>query len=145
MQLNPVQFSVSSDRTTRTPATCFCVSGRCLIPCITSDPSTEEPSARRHRSDLTPTAPPGHSFRDPPPARHRSPGKAVSLSRLDQLAQPRRPLLLLHVTSPPPAPAPTSGRQWQSMWHLGPVAAPRPTRATLLRRAARQRPPETGR
>ncbi|XP_043190365.1 ensconsin-like isoform X6 [Amphibalanus amphitrite] len=34
----------------------------------------EEPSARRHRSDLTPTAPPGHSFRDPPPARHRSPG-----------------------------------------------------------------------
>ncbi|XP_043190367.1 ensconsin-like isoform X8 [Amphibalanus amphitrite] len=37
-------------------------------------PIDEEPSARRHRSDLTPTAPPGHSFRDPPPARHRSPG-----------------------------------------------------------------------
>ncbi|KAF0296252.1 Reticulocyte-binding protein 2 a [Amphibalanus amphitrite] len=100
----------------------------------------EEPSARRHRSDLTPTAPPGHSFRDPPPARHRSPGKAVSLSRLDVLSRPRRPLAsrpdLLHVS-----PAPAAGRQWQSMWHLGPVAAPRPTRATLLRRAARQSPP----
>ncbi|XP_043213016.1 neurofilament heavy polypeptide-like, partial [Amphibalanus amphitrite] len=99
----------------------------------------EEPSARRHRSDLTPTAPPGHSFRDPPPARHRSPGKAVSLSRLDVLSRPRRPLAsrpdLLHVS-----PAPAAGRQWQSMWHLGPVAAPRPTRATLLRRAARQSP-----
>ena len=119
------------------------------LPRATSDPSApspEEPSARRHRSDLTPTAPAGHSFRDPPPPRHRSPGKAVSLSRLDVLARPRRPLVC-RADEPAPQHAPAApGRRWQSMWHLGPVAAPRPTRATLLRRAARQNPlPDAGR
>ena len=44
-------------------------------------------SVARRRTDLHPITP---SLRDPGKPRHRSPGRALSMSRLDQLAKPRQ-------------------------------------------------------
>lgn len=87
-------------------------------------------SAARRRTDLMPAMP---SLRDTPATsrsspRHRSPGRALSLGRLDELARPRHrnpPLAPLHETTPSSVrmsqPARTMSK---SMCHLG----PRPTR-----------------
>ncbi|XP_069984024.1 titin homolog isoform X4 [Penaeus vannamei] len=87
-------------------------------------------SAARRRTDLMPAMP---SLRDSSGStrsspRHRSPGRALSLGRLDELARPRQrnpPLAPLHETTPSSVrmsqPARTMSK---SMCHLG----PRPTR-----------------
>ncbi|XP_069183150.1 MAP7 domain-containing protein 1 isoform X19 [Procambarus clarkii] len=91
-------------------------------------------SAARRRTDLIPAMP---SLRDSTGAnrsspRHRSPGRALSLGRLDELARPRHrnpPLAPLHETTPSSVrmsqPARTISK---SMCHLG----PRPARPQTL-------------
>ncbi|XP_076394201.1 uncharacterized protein LOC100883133 isoform X28 [Megachile rotundata] len=119
----------------------------------------------RRRTDLMPTIP---SPRDGPPssgrsssakAFTRSPGRTYSMSRLDQLAQPRkRPTELSTLTEQQSQPLSASSMS-RSMSHLaasggkslkrsdnsrsmgtlpGAVPVPRPTRAERLRRKARE-------
>lgn len=119
----------------------------------------------RRRTDLMPTIP---SPRDGPPtsgrsssakAFTRSPGRTYSMSRLDQLAQPRkRPTELSTLTEQQSQPLSASSMS-RSMSHLaasggkslkrsdnsrsmgtlpGAVPMPRPTRAERLRRKARE-------
>lgn len=119
----------------------------------------------RRRTDLMPTIP---SPRDTPPstgrsssakAFTRSPGRTYSMSRLDQLAQPRkRPTELSTLTEQQSQPLSASSMS-RSMSHLaasggkslkrsdnsrsmgtlpGAVPMPRPTRAERLRRKARE-------
>lgn len=110
--------------------------------------------AARRKTDLMPTLP---SPRDLTPGRGqtsrpiRSPGRAYSMSRLDQLAQPRKPRI------PAPPPPPHEGSLSRSMTHLAqqplrkkdtsrsmsqlsspPAPPPRQTRAERLRRKARE-------
>ncbi|XP_054269992.1 MAP7 domain-containing protein 1-like isoform X4 [Macrosteles quadrilineatus] len=115
---------------------------------VTPVPPAGTPSSRanRRRTDLMPTMP---SPRDRPYSA-RSPGRAFSMSRLDILAQPRRPK-----PKEPSGPA-TDPSLSRSMSHLAhrplqrkdtsrsmvqlhaPVPPPRATRAERLRRKARE-------
>lgn len=89
-------------------------------------------SAARRRTDLMPALP---SLRDHTGTRtsprHRSPGRALSLGRLDQLARPRNrnpPLAPLHETTTPSSSSrmtPPARTISKSMSHLGP-RPPRP-------------------
>ncbi|XP_026671460.1 MAP7 domain-containing protein 1 isoform X6 [Ceratina calcarata] len=128
-------------------------------------PSSVYLRVNRRRTDLMPTIP---SPRDGPPssgrsssakAFARSPGRTYSMSRLDQLAQPRkRPTELSTLTEQQSQPLSASSMS-RSMSHLaasggkslkrsdnsrsmgtlpGAVPAPRPTRAERLRRKARE-------
>lgn len=85
-------------------------------------------TAARRRTDLMPAMP---SLRDTgirSSPRHRSPGRALSLGRLDELARPRHrnpPLAPLHESSPPQdRMTPPTRTMSKSMSHL----APRPPR-----------------
>lgn len=114
---------------------------------------TPVPSARaaRRKTDLVPTLP---SPRDLTPRPMRSPGRAYSMSRLDILAQPRKPR-----TAPVMEVEPRDPALSRSMTHLAgrpqalrrndtsrsmvqltgpPVPPPRVTRAERLRRKARE-------
>lgn len=117
---------------------------------VTPVPATR---AARRKTDLLPTLP---SPRDLPPRSYsaRTPGRAYSMSRLDVLAQPRKP----RVTPPPQEPQTRDPSLSQSMSHLAarplrrtdtsrsmhqlafsaPVPPPRVTRAERLRRKARE-------
>ncbi|XP_076641934.1 uncharacterized protein LOC143352873 isoform X7 [Halictus rubicundus] len=128
-------------------------------------PSSVYLRVNRRRTDLMPTIP---SPRDGPPssgrsssakAFTRSPGRTYSMSRLDQLAQPRkRPTELSTLTEQQSQPLSASSMS-RSMSHLaasggkslkrsdnsrsmgtlpGAVPMPRPTRAERLRRKARE-------
>ncbi|XP_017790570.1 PREDICTED: uncharacterized protein KIAA1211 homolog isoform X7 [Habropoda laboriosa] len=128
-------------------------------------PSSVYLRVNRRRTDLMPTIP---SPRDAPPtsgrsssakAFTRSPGRTYSMSRLDQLAQPRkRPTELSTLTEQQSQPLSASSMS-RSMSHLaasggkslkrsdnsrsmgtlpGAVLMPRPTRAERLRRKARE-------
>ncbi|XP_076237142.1 uncharacterized protein LOC143180955 isoform X5 [Calliopsis andreniformis] len=128
-------------------------------------PSSVYLRVNRRRTDLMPTIP---SPRDTPPstgrsssakAFTRSPGRTYSMSRLDQLAQPRkRPTELSTLTEQQSQPLSASSMS-RSMSHLaasggkslkrsdnsrsmgtlpGAVPMPRPTRAERLRRKARE-------
>ncbi|XP_076760662.1 uncharacterized protein LOC143429101 isoform X24 [Xylocopa sonorina] len=128
-------------------------------------PSSVYLRVNRRRTDLMPTIP---SPRDGPPssgrsssakAFTRSPGRTYSMSRLDQLAQPRkRPTELSTLTEQQSQPLSASSMS-RSMSHLaasggkslkrsdnsrsmgtlpGAVPIPRPTRAERLRRKARE-------
>ncbi|XP_043597700.1 MAP7 domain-containing protein 1-like isoform X5 [Bombus pyrosoma] len=128
-------------------------------------PSSVYLRVNRRRTDLMPTIP---SPRDGPPssgrsssakAFARSPGRTYSMSRLDQLAQPRkRPTELSTLTEQQSQPLSASSMS-RSMSHLaasggkslkrsdnsrsmgtlpGAVPMPRPTRAERLRRKARE-------
>lgn len=118
---------------------------------VTPVPAAGSSSARaaRRKTDLMPTLP---SPRDLTPRPMRSPGRAYSMSRLDILAQPRKPRV--PVTEAAPARDPALSR---SMTHLAqqplrrgdtsrsmvqlsgpPVPPPRVTRAERLRRKARE-------
>ncbi|KAK2581446.1 hypothetical protein KPH14_005120 [Odynerus spinipes] len=153
-----------SDSDTRRPMIQRAVSGE------DSDGTPGTPSSvylrvNRRRTDLMPTIP---SPRDGPPtsgrsssakAFARSPGRTYSMSRLDQLAQPRkRPTELSTLTEQQSQPLSGSSMS-RSMSHLaasgskslkrsdnsrsmgtlpGAVPMPRPTRAERLRRKARE-------
>lgn len=87
-------------------------------------------TAARRRTDLMPAMP---SLRDSTgnrsSPRHRSPGRALSLGRLDELARPRHrnpPLAPLHESSPSrDRMTPPTRTMSKSMSHLGP-RPPRP-------------------
>ncbi|KAK3853424.1 hypothetical protein Pcinc_040036 [Petrolisthes cinctipes] len=89
-------------------------------------------SAARRRTDLMPALPTlrDHTGTRTSP-RHRSPGRALSLGRLDQLARPRNrnpPLAPLHETTTPSSSSrmtPPARTMSKSMSHLGP-RPPRP-------------------
>ncbi|XP_076676446.1 uncharacterized protein LOC143373266 isoform X8 [Andrena cerasifolii] len=153
-----------SDSDTRRPMVQRAASGE------ESDGTPGTPSSvclrvNRRRTDLMPTIP---SPRDTPPstgrsssakAFTRSPGRTYSMSRLDQLAQPRkRPTELSTLTEQQSQPLSASSMS-RSMSHLaasggkslkrsdnsrsmgtlpGAVPMPRPTRAERLRRKARE-------
>lgn len=138
---------------------CVVVTNTVLVgeECVDGEESgtvTPVPSARaaRRKTDLVPTLP---SPRDLTPRPMRSPGRAYSMSRLDILAQPRKPRTAPVVET-------TSERDpalSRSMTHLAgrpqrlrrtdtsrsmvqlsgpPVPPPRATRAERLRRKARE-------
>merc|ERR1719318_161619 len=73
-------------------------------------------TAHRRRTDLVPTIVmsrnDGMSRSGTPSTKHRSPGRAVSMSRIDQLSQPRQPRLAQHASNP------TSISPSKSMSHL---------------------------
>merc|ERR1711892_297902 len=77
-------------------------------------------TAHRRRTDLVPTIVMSRSdgmSRSGTPSKHRSPGRAVSMSRIDQLSRPRQPRLAQHASNPPTNISPS-----KSMSHLA-VAA----------------------
>uniref|UniRef100_A0A1B6MA45 MAP7 domain-containing protein n=1 Tax=Graphocephala atropunctata TaxID=36148 RepID=A0A1B6MA45_9HEMI len=114
---------------------------------VTPVPAAGTPSSRvaRRKTDLVPTLP---SPRDLTPRPMRSPGRAYSMSRLDVLAQPRKPRApvveeprdpalsrsMTHLAARPLRRADMS----RSLVHLSgqPVPPPRATRAERLRRKA---------
>lgn len=93
-------------------------------------------SAARRRTDLMPAMP---SLRDSSGStrsspRHRSPGRALSLGRLDELARPRQrnpPLAPLHETTPSVRMSQPARTMSKSMCHLGPRPARTQTGHTL--------------
>nr|CAD7202433.1 unnamed protein product [Timema douglasi] len=129
----------------------------------TGETGSHNSSARvnRRKTDLMPTLPFPRDGARPGRAFSKSPGRAYSMSRLDQLAQPRRlPQTLAPLTErePPRPPAGLSASSMsRSMSHLagrgamgrshvarsmcqlvvGPVPPPRLTRAEKLRQKAR--------
>jgi len=73
-------------------------------------------TAHRRRTDLVPTIVMSRSdgmSRSGTPSKHRSPGRAVSMSRIDQLSQPRQPRLVQHASNHPTNISPS-----KSMSHL---------------------------
>ncbi|XP_046669497.1 ensconsin isoform X2 [Homalodisca vitripennis] len=114
---------------------------------VTPVPTAGTPSSRaaRRKTDLVPTLP---SPRDLTPRPMRSPGRAYSMSRLDVLAQPRKPRApvveeprdpslsrsMTHLAARPLRRVDMS----RSLVHLSgqPVPPPRATRAERLRRKA---------
>merc|ERR1712013_819403 len=74
-------------------------------------------TAHRRRTDLVPTIVmarnDGMSRSGTPSTKHRSPGRAVSMSRIDQLSQPRQPRLAPHASNHPTNISPS-----KSMSHL---------------------------
>lgn len=118
---------------------------------VTPVPAAGSSSARaaRRKTDLMPTLP---SPRDLTPRPMRSPGRAYSMSRLDILAQPRKPRMPIMEAAPARDPALSRsmthlaqqplrrGDTSRSMVQLSgpPVPPPRVTRAERLRRKARE-------
>eukprot|EP00090_Calanus_glacialis_P005847 TRINITY_DN1454_c0_g1_i5.p1 TRINITY_DN1454_c0_g1~~TRINITY_DN1454_c0_g1_i5.p1 ORF type:complete len:962 (-),score=331.96 TRINITY_DN1454_c0_g1_i5:501-3386(-) len=74
-------------------------------------------TAHRRRTDLVPTIVmsrnDGMSRSGTPSTKHRSPGRAVSMSRIDQLSRPRQPKLAQHASNHPTNISPS-----KSMSHL---------------------------
>jgi len=74
-------------------------------------------TAHRRRTDLVPTIVmsrnDGMSRSGTPSTKHRSPGRAVSMSRIDQLSRPRQPRLAPHASNHPTTISPS-----KSMSHL---------------------------
>eukprot|EP00092_Neocalanus_flemingeri_P037788 GFUD01041136.1.p1 GENE.GFUD01041136.1~~GFUD01041136.1.p1 ORF type:complete len:927 (+),score=283.94 GFUD01041136.1:43-2823(+) len=85
-------------------------------------------TAHRRRTDLVPTIVMSRSdgmSRSGTPNKHRSPGRAVSMSRIDQLSRPRQPRLAQHASNHPTNISPS-----KSMSHLA-VAANKTARRPL--------------
>jgi len=84
-------------------------------------------TAHRRRTDLVPTIvmsrSDGMSRSATPSTKHRSPGRAVSLSRIDQLSRPRQPRLAQHASNLPSYISPS-----KSMSHLAVPAATKTAR-----------------
>merc|ERR1712013_148439 len=70
-------------------------------------------TAHRRRTDLVPTIVmarnDGMSRSGTPSTKHRSPGRSVSMSRIDQLSQPRQPRLAPHASNHPTNISPSKG------------------------------------